>query len=67
MKPMLFLMVLLCIISLLHWKSCYGYKSIAFLMQHEMNQLTGVGASDSSDKSKEKAGDQKVSFKTLLC
>ena len=32
-----------------------------------MNQLTGVGASDSSDKSKEKAGDQKVSFKTLLC
>nr|AKK31758.1 bZIP1 [Boehmeria nivea] len=28
--------------------------------EHEMNQLTGVGASDSSDKSKEKAGDQKT-------
>ncbi|XP_030482271.2 transcription factor HBP-1b(c38) isoform X1 [Cannabis sativa] len=28
--------------------------------RHERNQLLGVGASDSSDKSKEKAGDQKT-------
>lgn len=38
--------------------SKYSY----FLLQLEMNQLNAVAASDSSDKSKEKVGDQKVCF-----